>query len=176
MGRIRGFLLKHRITTIFRRVFRRRRSPPAYRRVGFRSGRGDPFSRLISWTDRIKAKAMGILCGNMDSGRGYIRVGQEPFLEKTGYIPKGQMAVYVGQKDGDFERILVPIVYLNHPLFGDLLKESEKEFGFNHPGGLTIPCRISEFERVQTRIKAGHCTRKLLSWKKTDTGLLTSRV
>lgn len=108
----------------------------------------------------------------MDLGRGYIRVGQEPFLEKAVDVPKGHMAVYVGQKDGDFERVLVPIVYINHPLFGDLLKESEKEFGFNHPGGLTIPCRISEFERVQTRIKAGRCTRKLLSWKKTDSSLL----
>lgn len=169
MGRIRGFFIKHRIATIFRRAFRRRRPPSAYRRVGFRSGRVDPISRLINWTDRIKTKAKGILWGNVDSGRGYIRVGQEPFLEKTGVIPKGHMAVYVGQKDGDFERILVPIVYLNHPLFGDLLKESEKEFGYDHPGGLTIPCRISEFERVQTRIKAGQCHRKLLPWKKTDT-------
>ncbi|XP_057807366.1 auxin-responsive protein SAUR36-like [Salvia miltiorrhiza] len=164
MGRVRGFSLKHRVATIFRRVFRRRR----YRRLGGDSGRVEPFSRLFSWTDRLKTKAMAILGRNMDPGRGYIRVGQE--------IPKGHMVVYVGQKDGDFERILVPIVYINHPLFGDLLKESEKEFGYNHPGGLTIPCGISEFERVQTRIEAGRCTRKLLSWKKTDRSLITSRV
>ena len=83
-------------------------------------------------------------------------------LEKASAVPKGQMAVYVGQSDGEFERILVPVVYFNHPLFGDLLKESENEFGFNQPGGLTIPCRISEFERVQTRIKSGRPTRM---WK-----------
>ncbi|GFP94991.1 auxin-induced protein x10a [Phtheirospermum japonicum] len=63
------------------------------------------------------------------------------------------MAVYVGKKEGDFQRILVPVVYFNHPMFGDLLRESEKEYGFDQPGGLTIPCRISEFERVQTRIE-----------------------
>lgn len=81
-------------------------------------------------------------------------------------VPKGYMAVYVGQKDGDFQRYLVPVVHFNHPLFGDLLKESENEYGFNQPGGLAIPCRISEFERVQTRIKMVHSTSKLLRWKK----------
>lgn len=169
-------MLKHRVTTIFRRLFRRRCSPAAYRRLRCRSDRAEPFSRLLSWTGRLKTKAKAILCRNMDPGRGYIQVGQDPFLEKPGDIPKGHMAVYVGQEDGDFQRILVPIMYINHPLFGDLLKESEKEFGYNHPGGLTIPCRVSEFERIQTRIKAGQCTRKLLSWKKTGRSLMTSRV
>ncbi|KAL1548678.1 auxin-responsive protein SAUR36-like [Salvia divinorum] len=164
MGRIRGFSLKHRVATIFRRGFRR--SPAGYRRLGGNSGRVEPLSKLFSW---INTKAKAILCKNMDPGRGYIRVRQDE-------IPKGHMAVYVGQKEGDFQRILVPIVYINHPLFGDLLKEAENEFGYNHPGGLTIPCRISEFESVQTRIKAGQPTRKLLSWKKTHTSLIESRV
>ncbi|XP_047983850.1 auxin-responsive protein SAUR36-like [Salvia hispanica] len=155
MGSIRGFSLKH----IFRRVFRWKRSAGRYRRVDSNSGRVEP----LSWTDRVKTKAKAVLGRNMDPGRGYFRVGKE---EWTGEIPKGHMAIYVGQKDGDMERIFVPIVYINHPLFRDLLKESEREFGYDHPGGLTIPCRISEFESVQTRIKAGQCTRKLLSWKK----------
>ncbi|KAI3444712.1 hypothetical protein Pfo_001377 [Paulownia fortunei] len=172
MGRIRGFLLKHRVTTLFRRVLRRQCFPAAYRRLDPSQGtRVKPFSRLISWTHRLRTKAKAILSKNVDSGRGYIRVGQEPVLEKHAPIPKGHMAVYVGQKDGDFQRILVPVVYFNHPLFGDLLKESEKEYGFNHPGGITIPCRISEFERVQTRIQAVQCTRKLLSWNRTDRGV-----
>ncbi|KAG6431032.1 hypothetical protein SASPL_109107 [Salvia splendens] len=136
MGRIRGFSLKHRVATIFRRGFRR-----GYRRIGGNPGRVEPLSRLFRW---INAKAKAILCKNMD---GYRRVGQDE-------IPKGHVAVYVGQKEGDFERILVPLVFINHPLFGDLLKEAENEFGYSHPGGLTIPCRISEFESVQTRIKA----------------------
>ncbi|KAL1543405.1 auxin-responsive protein SAUR36-like [Salvia divinorum] len=164
MGSIRGFSLKHRVATVFRRVFRWRRSAARCRRVEGSSDRVELLSRLLSWTDRVKARAKAILGRNMDPGRGYFRVGKE---EWAGEIPKGHMAVYVGQKDGDIERILVPIVYVNHPLFRDLLKEFEKEFGYNHPGGLTVPCRISEFESVQTRIKAGQCTRKLLSWKKT---------
>ncbi|GFP97903.1 auxin-induced protein x10a [Phtheirospermum japonicum] len=171
MGKIRGFLLKHRVNVFFRRVFRRRCSPASYRRLDPSQGtRVKPFLRLATWTSRLRTKAKAIL----HSGRGFMRVGQEPVLGKPGSVPKGHMAVYVGQKDGDFQRILVPVVYFNHPLFGDLLKESEKEYGFKHPGGITIPCRISEFERVQTRIKSVQCTRKSLPWKKTGRSLRMS--
>lgn len=71
--------------------------------------------------------------------------------------PKGHLVVYVGgQKDGGPpQRYLVPVIYFNHPLFGELLREAEQEFGYHHPGGITIPCPVSRFERVQTRIAAG---------------------
>ncbi|KAH6813117.1 SAUR-like auxin-responsive protein family [Perilla frutescens var. frutescens] len=150
--RTRGFSLKHRVAALFRRSFCRRRSP--------RIGKLNPLCGLIGWAHKLRSA----VTKSMKAGRDYDRIGQDPILEKPEPVPKGQMAVYVGQKDGDFERILVPVVYLNHPLFGDLLKESENEFGFNQPGGFTIPCRISEFERVQTRIKTGGSTRKLLKW------------
>jgi SAUR family protein len=87
-------------------------------------------------------------------------------LEKTPVtVPKGHLAVYVGQKDGDFRRVLVPVIYFNHPLFSELLREAEQEYGFEHQGGITIPCRISEFESVQTKIAAGSGGRKL-TWKR----------
>lgn len=70
-------------------------------------------------------------------------------------MPKGHLAVYVGQKDGEVHRVVVPVIYFNHPLFGELLKEAEEEFGFNHEGGIMIPCRFTEFERVKTRIASG---------------------
>lgn len=113
-----------------------------------------PISNLISC---LKTKAKS-LCFSYPV-RGYSRLGYNP-------VPKGQMAVYVGQKDGVFQRVLVPVIYFNHPLFGDLLREAEEEYGFTHPGGITIPCRISEFERVQTRIAAGNGSRRLLTWMK----------
>ncbi|MBA0855091.1 hypothetical protein Goshw_009039 [Gossypium schwendimanii] len=54
-------------------------------------------------------------------------------------VPKGHIAVYVGESNK--KRFVIPIAYLNHPLFQDLLNKVEEEFGFNHPmGGLTIPC------------------------------------
>ncbi|XP_004506986.1 auxin-induced protein 15A [Cicer arietinum] len=58
-------------------------------------------------------------------------------------VPKGHLAVYVGK---DYKRFVIPISYLSHPLFKDLLDWAEQEFGFNHPmGGLTIPCTEDYF-------------------------------
>lgn len=155
MPKTRGFSLKHRVAALFRRSFcparhRRPQNPP-------RSSRAKPLTRLIGWTRKLSSKAKGAL----GAGGDYSRVGQGRVLGKPEPVPKGHMAVYVGQEDGGFERVLVPVVYFNHPLFGDLLRESENEFGFNQPGRFTIPCRVSEFERVQTRIKTGRCNRVL---------------
>lgn len=63
----------------------------------------------------------------------------------THEVPKGHVAVYVGEQTGK-KRYVVPVSYLNHPSFKDLLKRAEDEFGFNHPmGGLTIPCKEETF-------------------------------
>lgn len=83
-------------------------------------------------------------------------------------VPKGHLAVYVGRRSGELRRVLVPVVYFNHPLFGDLLREAEEEFGFSHRGGgITIPCEVSEFERVKSQVAAaGNCGRRRSTWKK----------
>ena len=61
-------------------------------------------------------------------------------------VPKGFLAVYVGEK---MKRFVIPISYLNHPAFKDLLSQAEEEFGYDHPmGGLTIPCIEDAFENV----------------------------
>ncbi|KAF6139151.1 hypothetical protein GIB67_002413 [Kingdonia uniflora] len=53
-------------------------------------------------------------------------------------VPKGHLAVYVGENKK--KRAVVPLSYLKHPSFQDLLSRVEEEFGFNHSiGGLTIP-------------------------------------
>lgn len=69
-------------------------------------------------------------------------------------VPRGHLAVYFGEEEDDVHRVLVPVIYINHPFFSDLLREAEKVYGFNHRGGIHVPCRISEFENVQTRISA----------------------
>ncbi|KAF7841130.1 Auxin-induced protein 15A [Senna tora] len=62
---------------------------------------------------------------------------------KSVEVPKGYVAVYVGEK---MKRFVIPISYLNQPSFQDLLNQAEEEFGFEHPmGGLTIPCREDVF-------------------------------
>ncbi|KAL5561114.1 hypothetical protein UlMin_030861 [Ulmus minor] len=65
-------------------------------------------------------------------------------LAATCDIPKGHLAVYVGESQK--KRFVIPISYLNHPLFQDLLNRAEEEFGFDHPtGGLTFPCSEDYF-------------------------------
>lgn len=60
-------------------------------------------------------------------------------------VPKGHVAIYVGESY-ERKRFVIPISYLNHPLFQDLLHRAEEEFGFDHPmGGLTIPCSEEYF-------------------------------
>lgn len=47
------------------------------------------------------------------------------------YVPKGYLAVYVGETQ--MKRYLVPVSYLRQPLFQDLSRKAEKEFGYDHP-------------------------------------------
>ncbi|OMP03140.1 hypothetical protein COLO4_10609 [Corchorus olitorius] len=49
-------------------------------------------------------------------------------------VPKGFFPVYVGESET--KRFLVPLSYLNQPLFQDLLSKAEEEFGFDHPMGV----------------------------------------
>ncbi|KAL8543144.1 hypothetical protein ACS0TY_003875 [Phlomoides rotata] len=56
-------------------------------------------------------------------------------------VPKGHLAVYIGEDEKEKKRFVIPVSYLNHPLFQELLFQAEEEFGFHHlMGGLTIPC------------------------------------
>ncbi|MBA0675410.1 hypothetical protein Goari_016956 [Gossypium aridum] len=57
---------------------------------------------------------------------------------ETIVIPKGHFPVYVGEVEN--KRFVVPISFLKHPSFQNLLSQAKKEFGFSHPmGALTIP-------------------------------------
>ncbi|KAK9273556.1 hypothetical protein L1049_018366 [Liquidambar formosana] len=171
MRKIRGFKLGKRLLTAYRRLLWRRRTPSSYHRLDSQpcEPKNKPISKLSNWCNWacLKTKAQR-LCSKKPCP-GYLRLGQEPIGEKAASVPKGHMAVYVGQKDGgdgEFSRVLVPVIYFNHPLFGQLLREAEEEYGYDHPGGITIPCRISEFEKVQTTIAAGRRCRKLLTGRR----------
>lgn len=68
-------------------------------------------------------------------------------------VPKGHIVVYVGEAQK--KRFVVPISYLNHPSFVDLLNRAEEEFGYNHPmGGLTIPCKEEAFITLTSQLRA----------------------
>lgn len=46
--------------------------------------------------------------------------------------PKGHIAVYVGESE--MKRYVVPLTYLSHPSYKDLLRRhAEEQYGYNHP-------------------------------------------
>ncbi|RZC44803.1 hypothetical protein C5167_037753 [Papaver somniferum] len=68
-------------------------------------------------------------------------------------VPKGHCAVYVGETEK--KRFIVPLSYLNHPSFQNLLSCAEEEYGFNHPmGGLTIPCNEDDFIDLTSQLNS----------------------
>jgi len=67
-------------------------------------------------------------------------------------VPKGCVAVCVGIEGEELQRFVIPVVYINHPLFEKLLKEAEEKYGFEHKGTITIPCHVSDFQYVQCLI------------------------
>ncbi|KAJ6940591.1 auxin-responsive protein SAUR32 [Populus alba x Populus x berolinensis] len=67
-------------------------------------------------------------------------------------VPKGCLAIKVGQGE-EQQRFVVPVIYFNHPLFIQLLKEAEEEYGFDQKGTITIPCHVEEFRNQNVRSK-----------------------
>lgn len=62
---------------------------------------------------------------------------------------KGEVAIMVGREGEERRRVVVPVDYLNHPLFTSLLKVAEEEYEFRHDGAVTIPCGFAEFSYVK---------------------------
>ncbi|EYU37893.1 hypothetical protein ABFS83_02G013800 [Erythranthe nasuta] len=72
--------------------------------------------------------------------------------KRSNEVPKGHFVVYVGESEK--KRFVIPLSYLNHPLFQELLCQAEEEFGFYHPmGGLTIPCTEELFIDVTSHLR-----------------------
>ncbi|KAL3613994.1 hypothetical protein CASFOL_042068 [Castilleja foliolosa] len=66
-------------------------------------------------------------------------------------VPKGHFAVYVGLNEK--KRFVIPVSFLNHSSFQELLFQAEEEYGFDHPmGGLTIPCSEDLFIDIASRL------------------------
>ncbi|PNT67692.1 hypothetical protein BRADI_3g30660v3 [Brachypodium distachyon] len=63
--------------------------------------------------------------------------------------PKGCVTVRVGAEGEEQRRFAVPLGHLKHPLFGELLEEAEREYGFRHQGAIAIPCRVDRFVHVE---------------------------
>lgn len=64
-------------------------------------------------------------------------------------VKEGHFAV-IAVDHGEPKRFVVPINFLTHPPFLSLLEQAAEEYGFDHDGALTIPCRPSDLERILT--------------------------
>ncbi|KAK4795890.1 hypothetical protein SAY86_028216 [Trapa natans] len=137
--RKRGIKIRRKLVKVFQWMTRLRRSRNLPRRSIACSG-----SKIFNLAKR--------LCSFRLTAHPYVRVGHEKNPTWINDVPKGHLAVYVGRSRDDSCRVTVPVIYFNHPLFRELLSETEKVHGYDHPGGITLPCGISEFERIQSRI------------------------
>ncbi|KAK9103202.1 hypothetical protein Sjap_020456 [Stephania japonica] len=170
----RGFRLGRRVINVFRRVLCRRRNHPSpvYTRL-LTDAPDDPKKKktvtkiIHKWGQTIKRQAQE-LCRIKPSAppRRYRRLGLGgggggAEVEAVP-VPKGHLAVYVeaqrkgggGGEEAERHRFLVPVIYFNHPLFGELLREAERVYGFHQEGGITIPCPVSEFQNVKAKVSA----------------------
>jgi len=79
--------------------------------------------------------------------------------KKQNGVRKGHVAVYVGECEK--KRYVVPLSYLSHPTFQDLLKRAEEEFGYSHPmGGLTLPCKEEAFVDITRQLSSQRSIKK----------------
>lgn len=153
MGMYRGgFRVGRRLVRIWRRLFRRRN--------GYASLSPDRRRLRVGEASAAAAARARRMC---EWARGIWRLRRHPVAEHAPLLeeewkapPKGHLAVYVAEKEGERpRRYVVPAVYFNHPLFAELLRETEEEFGFHHSGAITFPCHAAKFESVSSRIAAG---------------------
>ncbi|KAH7566956.1 hypothetical protein ACOSP7_011400 [Xanthoceras sorbifolium] len=81
--------------------------------------------------------------------------GGKSFPSERNRIPEeGHVLVYVG-KDMQF-KFEMEANYLNHPLFENLLKLSEEEFGFSYDGALRLACEIDLFHYLLHLLKTSN--------------------
>ncbi|KAG6712065.1 hypothetical protein I3843_05G080200 [Carya illinoinensis] len=64
---------------------------------------------------------------------------------------KGHFVFYTAD-EGRFE---VPLGFLNHPIFLELFKKSEEEFGLSSDGPITLPCEAVFMDYVLLLIQSG---------------------
>ncbi|KDP25623.1 hypothetical protein JCGZ_20779 [Jatropha curcas] len=149
MKKLRVFRLRRRLVRVFDWIIRPCRKPTRSRSLDYPVKRSiNPISKILALARKLRRGTK--TAGFLNSNRGYVRLGHA----KPAEVPRGHLAVYVGESNGDARREVVPVIYFNHPLFGELLKSAERVYGYNHSGGIKIPCRYSEFEKVKMRIAA----------------------
>ncbi|KAE9585772.1 hypothetical protein Lal_00010031 [Lupinus albus] len=72
----------------------------------------------------------------------------------SSYVPddvkEGHFAV-IAEGGEEPKRLVMPLSCLTNSTFLRLLEQAEEEYGYDHEGALTFPCRPSELERILTQ-------------------------
>ncbi|KAH0454029.1 hypothetical protein IEQ34_018353 [Dendrobium chrysotoxum] len=63
---------------------------------------------------------------------------------------KGWLVVAVGLDGDEFRRFTIPITYLHHPLFLQLLESARETYGYSAEGPLRLPCSIEDFLHLRS--------------------------
>ncbi|CAF2041119.1 hypothetical protein BRARA_I01732 [Brassica rapa] len=76
---------------------------------------------------------------------------------RTSALPEeGKVRVYVGKDKESQCKLEVEANLLNHPMFEDLLRLSEEEYGHSYEGALRIACDIDVFINLINLLKTTH--------------------
>ncbi|KAG0460374.1 hypothetical protein HPP92_020266 [Vanilla planifolia] len=68
-------------------------------------------------------------------------------------VPEGHVAICVGNRR---RRFVVRAAHLNHPAFHNLLQQAAEEYGFSHPGPLSLPCDEALFFQILRQISSSY--------------------
>ncbi|XP_039044978.1 indole-3-acetic acid-induced protein ARG7-like [Hibiscus syriacus] len=78
-------------------------------------------------------------------------------MEKKTKAKKGWLAVEVGRPEDDdeqgFQRFPIPISYLYHPLFQQLLDKAREVYDYDTTGPLKLPCSVDDFLSIRRRVE-----------------------
>lgn len=99
-----------------------------------------------SVSDIVKFKFVEKLQKRLLPGR-----SKEASVSNSTYVPEdvkeGHFAV-IAEGGEEHKRFVLPLTCLSNPKFLKLLEQAEEEYGFDHEGAVTIPCRPSDLERI----------------------------
>ncbi|MFS8024848.1 putative small auxin-up RNA [Helianthus anomalus] len=105
------------------------------------------YTYMFPFSQSLKLMGLMRLSSSISSLKGFSKLSSYRSKNYHLDVPKGHLAVYVGEEQK--RRFVVPISYLEQPLFQNLLRQAEEEFGFDHPmGGLTLSCQEHVFNQL----------------------------
>ncbi|KAL4195190.1 hypothetical protein AMTRI_Chr05g72160 [Amborella trichopoda] len=90
---------------------------------------------------------------SLNQQRKKIFLKRTPSQQGSSVAVEGHFVIYTV----DGSRFMVPLAYLNHPIFQELLSMAKEEFGFTRCGPLLMPCEASIIEYIVSLLSKNAC-------------------